>query len=72
MRNIDLRIEVSDAHVTYREIAKELGITPEWLSALMRTELSAFNRERITKAVHKLKGEQTNDSRICKDSTGNS
>ena len=72
MKNIDLRVEVSDAHVTYREIARELGITPEWLSTLMRTELSEHNRERVIKAVHKLKGEQTNDSRVCKDSTGNS
>lgn len=57
MKNIDVRVLVSESGVTYKAIAAELGITPEWLSRLMRFTLTAENKARITAAVEKLKGE---------------
>lgn len=57
MKNIDVRVLVSESGVTYKAIATELGITPEWLSRLMRFTLTAENKARITEAVEKLKGE---------------
>ena len=57
MKNIDVRVLVSESGVTYKAIAAELGITPEWLSRLMRFTLTAENKARITEAVEKLKGE---------------
>lgn len=61
MKNIEVRMMVSDADVTYKAIAKELGITNTWLSAIMRFELSEFNRERITQAVKNLQAGGSND-----------
>lgn len=61
MKNIEVRMMVSDAGVTYKAIAKELGITNTWLSAIMRFELSEFNRERITQAVKNLQAGGSND-----------
>ena len=60
MKNIEVRMMVSDAGVTYKAIAKELGITNTWLSAIMRYELSEFNRERITQAVKNLQAGGSN------------
>ena len=51
MENIDVRIVVYNSGITYRTIAKEIGITPEHLSHLMRYPLSKKDRERILKAV---------------------
>lgn len=56
MKNIDVRVLVSESGLTYKAIAAELGITPEWLSCLMRYTLTAENKARITAAVEKLKG----------------
>lgn len=63
MKNIEVRMMVSDAGVTYKAIAKELGITNTWLSTIMRYELSEFNRERITQAVKNLQAGGSNDTR---------
>lgn len=61
MKNIELRILISDAGVTYRDIAKELDITPEWLSRLMRYPLTEENESRIRSAVRKLEGVEVGD-----------
>lgn len=55
MKNIDVRVAVSDSGVKYKDVAKRLHITPEWLSAIMREDLSEFNRARILNAVQELK-----------------
>ena len=57
MKNIDIRVLVSDSGLTYKSIAAELGISPEWLSKLMRYTLTADNRARIIAAIENLKGE---------------
>ena len=59
MKNIDVRVLVSESGLTYKEIAAELNISPEWLSRLMRYTLSAENKARITAAVEKLKGAES-------------
>lgn len=56
MKNLDVRVMVSDSGLKYKAIAKELGISPEWLSKLMKHTLTADNRARIIAAINKLKG----------------
>lgn len=59
MTNIDIRVLVSDSGLTYKQIAEEMGISACWLSSLMRYTLSAENKARITAAVEKLKGAES-------------
>ena len=63
MKNLDIRREVSGNGLKYKDIAKELGVTPEWLSRLMRFTLSPENKARILEAIEKLKGADLNDIR---------
>lgn len=63
MKNLDIRKEVSGNGLRYKDVAKEIGVTPEHLSRLMRYTLSLENKERILKAVEKLKGADTDDLR---------
>ena len=51
MQNINMRIFVSESGVHYKEIAKEIGITPEHLSFLMKEPLSSDYEEKIKNAV---------------------
>lgn len=77
MENIDIRTMVYDSGIHYKDIAQELGISPEWMSRLMKEELSQKNKIRIIDVIEKLKGEEKritlNDSRpitdwyLCKD-----
>lgn len=57
MENIGIRLLVSDSHLKYKDIAQKMGISPEWLSRLMRKDLNPENREKILKAVSELRGE---------------
>jgi len=63
VKNLDIRKEVSGNGLRYKDVAKEIGVTPEHLSRLMRYTLSLENKERILKAVEKLKGADTDDLR---------
>lgn len=54
MKNIDIRLVVSDKGLTYRQIAAEMGITPEYLSRLMSKDLKPGMRERILNAIDRL------------------
>lgn len=56
MKNLDVRVMVSDAGVHYQDIAKQMGVSRVWLSHLMRYDLSPQNKERIVKAVRELRG----------------
>ena len=58
MRNLDIRIMVSEAGLKYSQIADQMGISRVWLSNLMRYDLSVENRERILKAIRELRGEE--------------
>lgn len=54
MTNLDIRLAVSDKGLTYRQIAAEMGITPEYLSRLMSKDLKPGMRERILNAIDRL------------------
>lgn len=57
MRNLDIRVIVSESGFLYKDIAKQMGISRVWLSNLMRYDLTPENRERIMKAIGELRGE---------------
>lgn len=57
MRNLDIRVMVSESGLRYIDIAKQMGISRVWLSNLMRYDLTTENREKILKAIRELKGE---------------
>ena len=54
MKNIDIRMTVSDLGILYKDLAAQMGISRVWLSKLMRDELSPANRERILAAIQEL------------------
>ena len=57
MKNLDIRMLVSETGLKYKDIADELNITPEWLSRLMRNELTTANKIRIMAAIRRLRGD---------------
>lgn len=57
MENLDIRLLVRDSGLTYRQIAKTLGITHWYLSKLMGKPLSVKNRIRILDAIGELTSE---------------
>lgn len=57
MKNLEIRMMVSECNLKYRDVAKAIGISPEWLSRLLRKELSPENRERILRAIEELEKE---------------
>ena len=54
MNNLDIRLIVDNSKLTYRQIAKQIGITPEYLSGRMSKPLEQKMRERILTAIHDL------------------
>lgn len=55
MKNLEIRLLVMDSGILYRDIAKAIGITPEWLSKCLSKELKPDMRKRILHAIEKLK-----------------
>lgn len=51
--NEDIRVEVIKNGLTYREIAREMRITPVWLSRVLARELTPTMRRRIDAAIDK-------------------
>lgn len=51
MNNVDIRILIAEKGLKHKDIAKEMGISPEWLSRLLRYDLDECSRERIIKAM---------------------
>ena len=58
MKNIDVRVIVSESGLRYMDIAKQMGISRVWLSNLMRYDLTIENREKILKAIRELNEER--------------
>lgn len=55
MVNADIRREIFENELTYRQLAGELHLSHEHLSRLLAHPLSDQNRRRITAAVEQLK-----------------
>lgn len=54
MNNLDIRMLVSENGLKYKDIAKELNISREWLSRLMKDDLTIDNKVRIMGAIERL------------------
>jgi ribosome-binding protein aMBF1 (putative translation factor) len=62
VKNLDIRMLVSDHGLKYKDLADEMNITPEWLSRLLRYNLTPENKIRIMGAIERLtKGAETDD-----------
>lgn len=57
MENLEIRLLVSEAGLHYRDIAKTMGISPIYLSRILRKPLSDYHRKKILEAVNKMMGE---------------
>ena len=52
--NEDLRLEIFKSGLSYREIAREMKITPDWLCRAMARRLTPKMRRRIDVAIDEL------------------
>lgn len=55
MKNIDVRVAISDSGLRHKDVAREIGISPEWFSRLLKDDLSPENWIRITDAIERMK-----------------
>lgn len=58
MENLDVRLIVADAKLTYKAIAARIGVTRQYLSMCMRYPLKPEMKARIMAAVDDLRGEK--------------
>ena len=58
MRNLDIRVMVSESGLKYTDIARQIGISRQYLSLLMRYDLTPENRNKILKAIRELREER--------------
>lgn len=66
MKNLEIRLLVSDKKLKYKDIADEMNISREYLSRLMRRDLTLDNKVRILEAIASLTeniGEKKTDNR---------
>ena len=63
MKNLDIRMLVSEKGLQYKDIAREMCISPEWLSRLLRFTLTPEDKLRIMNAIERLRGVERNDIR---------
>lgn len=56
LENLEVRLRVVAAKVTYKEIARHIGVHPKHLSRCMRYPLKPEMRSRIEKAIDELRG----------------
>lgn len=57
MNNLDIRLYVKDSGLLFKDVAEQMGVTPEYLSRVLRYQLKPEMRERILTAVRELRGE---------------
>ena len=58
MENLEIRLLVSAMKLSYKDIAKMIGITPVYLSKCMRYPLKPEMETRIMAAIDALRGEK--------------
>lgn len=64
MKNLDIRMLVSETGLRYKDVAREMSVSREWLSRLLRNDLTSANKVRILGAIERLtKGEKDRDVR---------
>ena len=62
MKNLDIRILVSENGLKYRDVAAEMNISSQHLSRLLRYELTPENKIRVMRAIDSLlKGADQSD-----------
>jgi hypothetical protein len=61
LENLDVRLIVSDAKLTYKAIAAEIGVTRQYLSKCMRYPLKPEMRSKILDTVDGLRGKANGD-----------
>ena len=54
--NLDVRVAVIESNVTFKQIAAQMGVTPEYISRVLGRPLKAGMRERILAALAELTG----------------
>ena len=55
MENLEIRLLVADLRLTYKAIAAQIGVTPQYISKCMRYPLKPEMRARIIIAVDQLR-----------------
>lgn len=55
--NIEVRVQMMEHGITQYDLAKELSVTPSWVSRLLRNSLSPKDQKRIMSAIDKLSKE---------------
>lgn len=56
MRNIDLRLAISEARLRHYEVAQVLGVSDSAFSKMLREELTGEKRDQVLKAIQQLTG----------------
>ena len=60
LENIEIRRQVAEVPLRYKDIAKHIGVTPEYLSRCMRYPLKPDMYIRIVAAIYELRGSGDN------------
>ena len=56
--NLDVRVQVAESGISYKQIAVQMGVTPVYLSRVMGHPLKAGMRGRILAALAELTGRE--------------
>ena len=56
LENLEIRLAVQEAGLTFRLIAAQMNLTPEYLSNVLRKPLKPEMKKRIVDAINVLRG----------------
>lgn len=59
-RNMSIRVLMMEQGITQYDLAKILGVTPSWVSRLLRENLSEENENRIKTAIEEIERGRNN------------
>lgn len=59
-RNMSIRVLMMEQGITQYDLAEILGVTPSWVSRLLRENLSEENENRIKAAIEEIEGGRNN------------